>query len=60
MYILNLVLEVVFFVKYNKVSDQYMTLGQVTWSPVSSSNVLGIHSNHVGNNKNTVDRKSVV
>ena len=31
-----------------------MSLGEVTWSPVSSSKVLGIHSNHVGNNKNTV------
>ena len=54
MYILNLVLEVVFIVKYNKVSVQYMTLGQVTWSPVSSSKVLGIYSNQVSNNKNTV------
>ena len=54
MYILNLVLEDVFFVKYNKVSVQYMTLGQVTWSPVSSSKVLGIYSNQVSNNKNTV------
>ena len=53
-YILNLALAVVFVVKYNKVSNQYMTLGEVTWSPVSSSKMLGIHGNHVGNNKNTV------